>query len=433
MAKKREKIYIQTQDASLSFDEAITVINETHSFSNEVVNQTLEDGSSLADHIIVLQDELECQIFVSNSEPQKSQDSYSYLKKVRNNRQLCQVFTSHEIYSNMAIESVSAPHEAPMVNVITFTIKFKKIDYAKDIKNEYPLAKFEEPLCPQLQSFSVDLTGGGVYIEEKLKRNSEGIKKAYDGILGNPDDIELSAVSSKDSGQILPLDNSQFPASNSLYEIMSKISKRNSFTEDEIQSFFTSNIGNTIIEQPTDLVYSEDDFENLSLDVIYDIIYNNISFIPNFTETPVTFNIISNGQVVQFGIYYNELLRIWKGEIKDAIGKLMLSNITLLAGNNSINGLQLKYRRYGFNRNIVVEDLVYSGLYATEPDKMERVFEQGVENSIYAFTETPNKTSICYLCYFTNEYASQVYEKYMRGDIDIEKSALEEIGDYEII
>ena len=430
---KRGEIYIQTDHAWLRFDKATTVVSETHSFSNEVVNQTLEDGSSLADHIIVLQDELECQVFVSNLEPQKSQDTYSYLKKVRNKRQLCQVFTDHEIYSNMAIESVSAPHEAPMVNAITFTIKFKRIDYAEDFKNKYPLAKFEEPLCPQLQAFDVGITGGGVYREQKLKRNSDGIKRAYFGQFEDIDDIKLSAVSKQDSGQILPLDNSQFPASNSLYEIMSKISKRNSFTEDEIQSFFTSNIGDTIIEQPTDLVYSEDDFENLSLDVIYDIIYNNISFIPNFTETPVTFNIISNGQVVQFEIYYNELLRIWKGEIKDAIGKIMLSNITLLAGNNSINGLQLKYRRYGFNRNIVVEDLVYSGLYVTEPDKMERVFEQGVENSIYAFTETPNKTSICYLCYFTNEYASQVYEKYMRGDIDIEKSALEEIGDYEII
>lgn len=130
-------IYIQSRSIQLMFDQALTIPSETHSFGNDIATQVLEDGSPISDHIIVLQDELEVQIFVSNSVQQESQDVYAALKTIRNERELCTVYTDHEIYYDMAIESVSAPHEAPMVNCMTFTVKFRRIDWTGEVINIY--------------------------------------------------------------------------------------------------------------------------------------------------------------------------------------------------------------------------------------------------------------------------------------------------------
>lgn len=186
----RGTLYVQAQTVQLMFHTALTVPNETHSFGNEIVSQTLEDGSNISDHIIILQDELEVQIFVSNSIFQESQDTYEALKTIRNKRELCTVFTDHEIYENMAIESVSAPHEAPMVNSITFTVKFKRIDWAGAVVNTYPAAKFQ----PQLGF----LVASGYY---KYYREDD-MQDAAQGKMELPSAVDMTASALQDVGEI---------------------------------------------------------------------------------------------------------------------------------------------------------------------------------------------------------------------------------------
>lgn len=436
MAKKGT-IYIQSPKIWLEFDEALTVINETHSFANEVVSQTLENGSLLADHIIILQDELECQIFVSNSVLQESQDTYQALKTLRNQRQLCSVSTDHEIYSNMVIESVSAPHEAPNVNSMTFTVKFKKIDWTEQPGNVFGKAYFEEPLVPQLQSLSKEASSSAAYIEQKLKRIDQGIQSAKSGVFQNVDDIVLSAVTMNDYGQVNSLDNNRFPATAFLYDIMKKIAIRNNFTETEIEQFFSGKS-------------SSKTSGKYSLQDIYDIISGNIRFVPSLNSEPLTFNIIAVGQVIQFELRYDNILKVWKGGIKDAVGQPILENITMIAGLNNIKGLRLKYHKLDENSNIIEEDLVLEGLYITEPrssavlktkyleieDKTnvedKPVYEKGVESCEYAFTEDEG-LSPCSICYFVDTFSSILYEEYIRGEFLEEDNALEELKDYVII
>lgn len=182
-------LYIQAQTVQLMFDAALTVPNETHSFGNEIVSQTLEDGSNISDHIIILQDELEVQIFVSNSVLQESQDTYAALKTIRNKRELCTVFTDHEIYENMAIESVSAPHEAPMVNSITFTVKFKRIDWVGAVVNTYPPAKFQPQVAASMAP--------GYKHEQQA-----GMQEAVQGKMGPVDAVDMTASATQDVGEI---------------------------------------------------------------------------------------------------------------------------------------------------------------------------------------------------------------------------------------
>lgn len=186
----RGSIYIQGKTATLSYDEALTVPSETHTFGNDVVTQTLEDGSMLVDHIIILQDELEVQIFVSNSILQESQDTYAALKTMRNNRELCTVYTDHEIYENMAIESVSAPHEAPMVNCMTFTVKFKRVDWTGAVRNTFPPAKF--------QPDAVAEAAAGEYMNQQ----TQGMQEAMDGQFEPIEMVDMTASEIADAGDI---------------------------------------------------------------------------------------------------------------------------------------------------------------------------------------------------------------------------------------
>ena len=429
---KRGSIYIQGSSSWLAFDDALTVTNETHNFANEVVSQPLENGSLLTDHIIIMQDELEAQIFVSNSRPQESQDVYSAIKAFRNNRELCNIYTDHEIYTSMAIESVSAPHEAPQVNAITFTIKFKRIDWTDDVENSYPLAKYEIPLVPQLQSFSTNVSSN-VYKKQQEVRIAEGMQEARDGVLMDVNDVQTAAVSMNDYGEITTLDNQRSPATSVLLDIITKISQRNSYTREEKETFFATHVGDVTVAGAQFTGGSSSDQGLLPLEDVFYEIAENCSFLPSLLITPVRFNFIVSGQVLQVEMVYNELLHVWKGEIRDAIGQPVLENMTMMAGANNIEGLHLKYNRLNESANIVTEDLVLAGLYVTEPLGQERnVFEKGLESSQYAFTETKDGTSPCYVFYFENQIASNVYKQYMNGEQVDQHPSYEELGDYVI-
>ena len=429
---KRGSIYIQGSSSWLAFDDALTVTNETHNFANEVVSQPLENGSLLTDHIIIMQDELEAQIFVSNSRPQESQDVYSAIKAFRNNRELCNIYTDHEIYTSMAIESVSAPHEAPQVNAITFTIKFKRIDWTDDVENSYPLAKYEIPLVPQLQSFSTNVSSN-VYKKQQEVRIAEGMQEARDGVLMDVNDVQTAAVSMNDYGEITTLDNQRSPATSVLLDIITKISQRNSYTREEKETFFATHVGDVTVAGAQFTGGSSSDQGLLPLEDVFYEIAENCSFLPSLLITPVRFNFIVSGQVLQVEMVYNELLHVWKGEIRDAIGQPVLENMTMMAGANNIEGLHLKYNRLNESANIVTEDLVLAGLYVTEPLGQERnVFEKGLESSQYAFTETKDGTSPCYVFYFENQIASNVYKQYMNGERVDQHPSYEELGDYVI-
>lgn len=438
---ERGAIYIQGPKTWLRFDDAMTVTNETHTFANEVVSQTLENGAPLVDHIIVLQDELECQIFVSNNVLQDSQDVYAAVKTLRNTRALVNVYTGHEIYSNMAIESVNAPHEAPNVNCLTFTIKFKKIDWSEDVDNNYPLARYELPLVPQLQAYSSSVANN-VYKTEQQNRIAENMKNAQEGMFPGPADIESSAVAKSDYGELLALDNAEFPATVPLQSIIAKIASRNNFTQEEIETFFAAYVGDVTISGIENII-SVPDNEGLSLLEVYDTLQENMSFLPSLSFVPITFNATVAGQVIQFEMYYNELLHVWKAEIRDAIGEPVVENMTMLAGVNNIGGLQLKYKRLNQDGRITVEDLVLAGLYVTEPmySKQPQIeteneqpnpgfYEKGIECSQYAFTETKDGSAPCYVGYFVDTTASNIYKKYMNGGTKEQSLAYSELGDY---
>ena len=247
------------------------------------------------------------------------------------------------------------------------------------------------------------------------------------------ENADHSGVSMNDYGETTTLDNQRNPVTSILLDIITKISQRNSYTQEEKETFFATHVGDvTVAGTQWQEAYSSDQ-DILPLETVFYEIAENASFLPSLLSTPVRFNFIVSGQVLQVEMVYNELLHVWKGEIRDAIGQPVLENMTMMAGANNIEGLHLKYNRLNEAANIVTEDLVLAGLYVTEPLGQDRnVSERGLESSQYAFTETKDGTSPCYVCYFENQIASDVYKEYMNGERVDQHQSYDELGDYTI-
>ena len=57
-------------------------------------------------------------------------------------------------------------------------------------------------------------------------------------------------------------------------------------------------------------------------------------------------------------------------------------------------------------------------------------YEKGIECSQYAFTETKDGSAPCYVGYFVDATASNIYKKYMNGGTKEQSFAYSELGDY---
>ena len=148
-----------------------------------------------------------------------------------------------------------------------------------------------------------------------------------------------------------------------------------------------------------------------------EIIRQNAFFITNLSITPQKFNISVEGQSIGLDLFFDPLLMCWKCNMTDAIGGDILTDITMMAGQNICDGLYLKYRATNDNNEIVEQDLVLKGLFVTEPrnQKFDK-FERGVESSKYAFASDVLGNCPCAIIYFTNQEASDLYQTLINGE-----------------
>jgi len=130
--------------------DAYITVSEAHTADNDVVDQVLENGSPMTDHIIIKPDYLELNFYVSNIDGpnsplvgETSRTIWQELKRMRNSRELLTILTQHEIYESMAIESLGATHEAPFRGQLKVTVKFKKVNLTNFNTGSYSKDLFE--------------------------------------------------------------------------------------------------------------------------------------------------------------------------------------------------------------------------------------------------------------------------------------------------
>lgn len=147
------------------------------------------------------------------------------------------------------------------------------------------------------------------------------------------------------------------------------------------------------------------------------LIQEAANFITNLQPLPQKFNVSIEGQTIGFEIFYDPLLMCWKCNLTDALQENILTDATLMAGQNICQGLALKYRTTNFEGEIIEHDLAIKGLFVTEPmDWKFDVFERGVESTKYAFTSNRVGNCYCAILYFIDKNVAELYSKLINGE-----------------
>ena len=113
-------------------------LSEVHTAEATITETPVEDGSVVTDHITLKPDVIEIVAEVSNfdgngaaSAGERAATALQQFKTALRSRTLFDVVTRHELYENMAFESMTADHSAPYKGKLGYKITFKQIDFAQ--------------------------------------------------------------------------------------------------------------------------------------------------------------------------------------------------------------------------------------------------------------------------------------------------------------
>jgi len=113
----------------------ITVLtSETHTYTSEVTQNPLEDGSIITDHIIEKPLTLRVEIAITNTDQNNKTIFNSFVQKLKN-RSTLTLNTEHQIYKNMVLTSFTPTHSAPYKGAFTATLVFTQLRYYNAVAN----------------------------------------------------------------------------------------------------------------------------------------------------------------------------------------------------------------------------------------------------------------------------------------------------------
>ncbi len=116
------KITVPSGGSSATTLENYVTVEEDPSDISTATRHPVDSGAIMSDHIILQPPELRMRIGWSNADQQANGDAayvrnlYAKILQVKNNRQLCQVYTGKRYYTNMW------PLEIRMVNNLRYTL-----------------------------------------------------------------------------------------------------------------------------------------------------------------------------------------------------------------------------------------------------------------------------------------------------------------------
>lgn len=324
--------------------DAVINLGEMHQFDNVVATQVLENGSPITDHIAILPDQLEITLFVSNvdgdNKPLQGENArnvYAAIKGIRNKRELIEVLTLHELYTNMAITSITMNHDAPWKGRLNITVRLQKIDITNQ-NIEHPRSQFEDE--------TVDIWGKIRDDFQKKKNGGETSQK----------DIVESGSSILDNGQSA---------------ILSAFASAYVYVDDLMSEWGINDL----------IAMVGDAWDEVS--GYMDDIWDGIRFLQNISigAQRIYANVL--GKIGAFTTYFNILYDAWTMDVQNSVGEDILVGVVLAPGMNVFEGL-------GINVSDTIGNIMMTGQPGTE--KSPYAFYPGpVENSACALITMSDK------------------------------------------
>lgn len=114
-------------------------IAEAHRYMSNVTEQTLEDGSTISEHVIPQPPQITLQIEETNNTLGSRfsggfygpQQTFDKLVELWENSVPLTITTQHKKYENMVIQNMPILHRAPYRNALQISIDLKKLTFAK--------------------------------------------------------------------------------------------------------------------------------------------------------------------------------------------------------------------------------------------------------------------------------------------------------------
>lgn len=295
MPDNKDVVIYSGSDAVLDLKSAV-VQSEDHTADNEVVEQTLENGSPMTDHIIIKPDLLEISFVITNVESinghtqpltgERAKTVWQELKRIRNTRTLLTVLTAHELYEDMAIESLSGSHQAPNRGQLSYTIKLKKVN---------------------VTNFNVGKNSSRFFDTGSKKK--KGAKEKIEEVLN-------SAIDMVDRGFVNP-----------------SVARDNPGRAEEI----------------INLLFDEDvNIENMDKEISekYEAkkksLVDSIKLVRVWADKVSKFYSIVNGSVLKMSVLYNSLLGHWLLDVENSDAMTGLIGLPMFKGENMFEGHRTK-------------------------------------------------------------------------------------------
>jgi len=104
--------------------------SEAPTFSNEITENPVEDGTVITDHINQNPDTLELNVVITGEYEGTPQEKYERLLEIRNNREIISVIGALQVYENMAISEINLEKSADNLKGYSGTISFQQVRFA---------------------------------------------------------------------------------------------------------------------------------------------------------------------------------------------------------------------------------------------------------------------------------------------------------------
>jgi hypothetical protein len=150
-------------------------LSEIHTAEAMVTNQPIEDGSIVSDHIILQPETVEIIAEMSNFDGNNSQSlgeraatTWTQFKESLKARTLYDVVTQHELYEDMALESISGEHVAPFKGRMQLKLTFRKVESTQLAIIAVP----ESQLAPDVAKQASTEVDGGQQVAKTKENNS---------------------------------------------------------------------------------------------------------------------------------------------------------------------------------------------------------------------------------------------------------------------
>lgn len=132
------------------------VENENPTFSNEITEKPVEDGSVITDHINNNPTEITLDIIITGEYGVTSEEKYERLLEIRDNRELISVAGALQVYENMAISELSLEKNADNATGYSGSVSLKQIKFATaetiEVEVAPPVIDDEEQSDPEGES-----------------------------------------------------------------------------------------------------------------------------------------------------------------------------------------------------------------------------------------------------------------------------------------